>query len=150
MIRQNCTQGQRTEGVATNIQRKRGSEPCRLWGGPSCTSHLLVCQSATLQERFVQVCRRTKHNTYRHLDNHLIGPQSLCHRSFFLGGGGRMRCSYFWFHSEFKLLTCFDVFPNFVIFGSFECNISRFICGKQLHLHSFCVMSIFVSGWMLI
>ena len=59
------------------------------------------------------------------------------------------KCCYFWFHSEVKFLTRFDVFLDLVIFAYFNA-ISIDLCGKLLYLHLFCVISMFISGKRLI
>ena len=51
---------------------------------------------------------------------------------------------YYWFHSEVKVLTRFYVFLDLVIFDF------RFLCSKELYLHLFCVISMFLRGRMLI
>ena len=58
-----------------------------------------------------------------------------------------MKCCYFWFLSEVKFLTRFDVFLDLVILPYFNAiSILGFLCGKVLHLHLFCVISMFLCG----
>ena len=59
-------------------------------------------------------------------------------------------CCYFWFHSEVKFLTRFDVFLDLVIFAYSNAICNRFLCSKELYLHLFCVISMFLWGRMLI
>ena len=53
------------------------------------------------------------------------------------------RC-YYWFHSEVKVLTRF-----LRLFGLSHFYF-RFLCSKELYLHLFCVISMFLRGIMLI
>ena len=70
-----ASSGPQAEGVPTNNQI--GSGPCRLWWGLDKVLHivltpLLVRESATLQERFVQDRKRAKHKTYSPLDDRWV------------------------------------------------------------------------------
>ena len=57
------------------------------------------------------------------------------------------KCCYFWFHSEVKFLTRFDVFLDLVIFAYFNAFFFfRFLCSKELYLHLFCIISMFYMG----
>ena len=60
------------------------------------------------------------------------------------------KCCYFWFHSEVKFLTRFDIFLDFIILSYLNAISMDFLCGKVFNLHLFCVISMFVSGRMLI
>ena len=60
------------------------------------------------------------------------------------------KCSYFWFRSEVKFLTLFDVFLDLVIVANFNANFYILLCSKELYLHLFCVISMFLRGRMLI
>ena len=57
-----------------------------------------------------------------------------------------MKCCYFWFPSEVKFLTRFDVFLDLVILPYSNAISIGFLCGKVLHLHLFCVISMFLCG----
>ena len=57
-----------------------------------------------------------------------------------------MKCCYFLFHSEVKFLTRFWRLFGLSHFALFKCNFYRFLCGKVFNLHSFCVISVFISG----
>ena len=60
-----------------------------------------------------------------------------------------MKYCYFWFHSEVKFLTRFrHLFGLIVILPYFNAISVDFY--KMFHLHLFCVISMFVSGRMLI
>ena len=61
-----------------------------------------------------------------------------------------MKCCYFWFHSKFKFLMRFWRLFGLSHFALFLCNFYRFLCGYVFNLHLFCVISMFVSGRMLI
>ena len=54
-----------------------------------------------------------------------------------------MKCCSFWFHSEVKFFMSFWTYSHFALF---RCNFYRFLCGKMLNLHLFCVISMFASG----
>ena len=56
-------------------------------------------------------------------------------------------CYYFRFHSEVKFLKRFEVFLDLVVLVYFNA-ISIFLYGKELYLHLFFVISMFVSGRM--
>ena len=60
------------------------------------------------------------------------------------------KCCYFWFHSEVKFLTRFWRLFGLSHFCVFQCNFYRFLCRKELYLHLFCVISMFLRGRMLI
>ena len=60
------------------------------------------------------------------------------------------KCCYFWFHSEVKFLTRFDVFLDLVIFVNFNAISIDFYAVKCIILHLFCVISMVISGKMLI
>ena len=60
------------------------------------------------------------------------------------------KCCYFWFHSEVKFLTRFWRLFGLLHFALFLSNFYGFLCGKVFNLHLFCVISMFVSGRMLI
>ena len=60
------------------------------------------------------------------------------------------KCCYFWFHSEVKFLTRFDVFLDFVILPYFNAISMGFYAVKCLIYILICVISMFVSGRMLI
>ena len=62
---------------------------------------------------------------------------------------GKKYC-YFWFHSEDKFLTGFWCVFGLGHFGVFLSSFYRFVCGKVFYLHVFCVISMFISGRMLI
>ena len=47
---------------------------------------------------------------------------------------------YFWFHSEVKFLTRFDVFLDLSHFALFLCNFYRFLCSKVFNLQLCCVI----------
>ena len=55
-----------------------------------------------------------------------------------------MKCCYFWFHSEAKILTRFLYF-DLSHFDLFKCSFYRFLCSKVINLHLFCVISRFDS-----
>ena len=42
------------------------------------------------------------------------------------------KCCYFWFHSEVKFLTCFDIFLDLVIFAYFKAMFIDFYAVKSL------------------
>ena len=52
------------------------------------------------------------------------------------------KCCYFWFHSEVKFLTRFDVFLDYVIFAYFNASSIYFYAVNCFILHLFCVISI--------
>ena len=58
------------------------------------------------------------------------------------------KCCYFWFHSEVKFLTRFWRLFGLSQICLIKCNFYRFLCGKELYLHLFCVISMFISGRM--
>ena len=60
------------------------------------------------------------------------------------------KCCYFLFHSEVKFLTRFWRLFGLRHFALFSCNFYGFLCGKVFNLHLFCVISMFVSGRMII
>ena len=45
------------------------------------------------------------------------------------------KCCYFWFHSEVKFLTLFDVFLDLVILVYCNAISIDFLFGKELYLH---------------
>ena len=53
----------------------------------------------------------------------------------------------FLFHSKVKFLMRFGVFLDLIILVYFN-DISIFLCGKELYLHIFFVISVFISGKM--
>ena len=57
------------------------------------------------------------------------------------------KCCYFWFHSDVKFLTLFDVFLDLGIFAYFNAT-SIYFHAENLHL--FCVISMLISGKRLI
>ena len=62
-----------------------------------------------------------------------------------------MKYCYFWFHSEVKFLTRFrHLFGLIVILPCFNAIFVYFLCSKVFNLHLFCIISMFVSGRMLI
>ena len=60
------------------------------------------------------------------------------------------KCCYFWFHSEVKFLTRFWRRFGLSHFCVFYWYFYRFLCSKELYLHLFCVISLFLPGRMLI
>ena len=60
------------------------------------------------------------------------------------------KCCYFGSIPKSNFWRVFDVFLDFVIFAIFLCNFYRFLLGKVHYLHLFWVISMFISGRMLI
>ena len=58
------------------------------------------------------------------------------------------KCCYFWFHSEVKFVTRFWRIFGLSYICVFLCNVYRFLCDKELYLHKFCVITMFISGRM--
>ena len=59
-------------------------------------------------------------------------------------------CCCFWFHSEVKFLTRFCRLFGLSHFALFKCNLYRFLCSNVFNLHLFFVISMFISGRMLL
>ena len=59
------------------------------------------------------------------------------------------KCCYFWFHSEVKFLTRFWRLFGLSHFCVVQCNFYSVLCSKELYLHLFCVISVFLQGRML-
>ena len=66
--------GPRDEGGPAKIWGDEDQDPVasEVWTSPSYSPHRLASQSAMLQERSVQGCRRTKYKTHSPLDDHWI------------------------------------------------------------------------------
>ena len=60
------------------------------------------------------------------------------------------KCYYFWFHSEVKFLARFWCLFGLSQFALFKCNLLRYVCSKVFYPHLFFMISMFVSGRMLI
>ena len=60
------------------------------------------------------------------------------------------KCCYFWFHSEVKFLTRIWRLIGLSRFCEFSCYFYRFVFGQVHYQHLFCVISMFISGRLLI
>ena len=67
-----ASSGPKAEGVPTNNQRRRGSGPCRLWGGLDKPRHIVPTALFVRVQRFKNGCKRAEHKTYSPLDDRLV------------------------------------------------------------------------------